>query len=95
MEFYDQASEESLAEALGSLCARLPLALPTRGDIAPDRQAITAMHMDLWERACGVPASEGVPAESWFEARIRSEAQASWDRQCSQASAEDLGFCAS
>ncbi|MDP6386886.1 MAG: glycosyltransferase [Planctomycetota bacterium] len=95
VEFYDQASEESLAEALGSLCARLPLALPTRGDIAPGRQAITAMHMDLWERVCGVPAPEGVPAESWFEARIRSEAQASWDRQCSQVSAEDLGFSAS
>jgi len=36
-----------------------------------------------------------VPAETWFESRVRSEAQASWDRQCSRASAEDLGFSTS
>lgn len=95
VEFYDQANEESLVAALGGLCARLPLALPARGDIAPGMEAITAMHMGLWERACSAPAPEGVSAESWFESRLRSEAQASWDRQCSQASAQDLGLSTS
>jgi glycosyltransferase involved in cell wall biosynthesis len=95
VEFYDQANEESLVEALGALCARLPLAPSARGDIAPSMEAITAMHEGLWERARGAPAPEGVPTENWFESRLRSEAQASWDRQCSRASAEDLGFSSS
>ncbi|MEO2162961.1 MAG: glycosyltransferase [bacterium] len=92
VDFYDPASEASLVEALGALCARLPQPLSARGDIAPSMQALTAMHMGLWERACAAPVPAEAPAENWFESRLRSEAQASWDRQCSQTSPEDLGF---
>lgn len=92
VEFYDQANEESLTRVLSGLCTRVPPVPAARADIGPDLEAITALHVDLWERARAASAPEGVPAESWFESRVRTQALASWDRQCSETSAAELGI---
>ncbi len=92
VEFYEQGEQLDLARALARLCSDVPAPCLDRVPLGPDLVDITNLHLDLWRRACEGPAPAGLPEQNWFESRVRTAAQASWDRQCSQTSAAELGL---
>lgn len=87
------AALERLARETGLLERLREETLAARASVPREADVIRA-HEAVYARAIARGAPD-VAAESWFEARLASEALAEWDRALARRSAEDLGLSAS